>query len=84
MGKIKEPRVEGQEDFLIEDHDLNDVHNEAAERAKNFVEQFQMEKKIESVIRSDQQLYDRIERDLDRKMRQLIIQAICLLLRFFF
>lgn len=64
------------------DYDLNDARNEAAERAKNFIEQYQMDKKIESVILSDQQLYDRIGRTLERKKRQLIIRAVCLLIRF--
>ena len=62
-------------------YDVDAVNNEAIERSKRFIEQLQ-QKKIESVMPSEQQVFDRIDRKLKREQRKLVIQGVCLLLRF--
>ena len=64
------------------DYDMDASNNEALKQAMNFIEKFHIQKKTESVIPSKKQVYERIERELERKKRLIIMQAVGLLIRF--
>lgn len=64
------------------DYNKDAAINESMDYSKKFKEMYQMQKEIESIFPSDKHLYDRIDRELKRKQRQLIIKGVCLLLRF--
>lgn len=62
------------------DYNKDAAKNE--EYSKIFKNMSQMKKEIESIFPSDKHLYDRLDRELKRKQRKLIIKGVCLLLRF--
>lgn len=62
-----------------------DYNKDAAineEFSKKLKEMYQIQKEVELVMPSDKHIFDRIDRELKREQRQLIIKGVCLLLRF--